>query len=59
MKPFLNFDGIRYDSLLDAFGYSIDLDRKERKLIEEAEYAERLLIAIAENQAFQDLGGVL
>ena len=47
------------DSLLDEFGRPVEMNPSEKKTLEEAEYAERLQFAVAENQAFLALGGRL
>ena len=47
------------ESLLDEQGYPAEMDPEERAAIEEAEYKERLQLAVAENQAFLALGGSL
>ena len=47
------------DSLLDEFGHPVEMNPSEKKALEDAEYAERLQFAVAENQAFLALGGRL
>lgn len=56
--PFLNPTEPE-DSLLDEFGRPVEMNTSEKKALEEAEYAERLQFAVAENQAFLALGGRL
>lgn len=41
------------DSLLDEYGYPIEMNPSEKKTLEEAEYAERLQFAVAENHGYQ------
>ena len=52
-------DGLDDDSLLDEQGYPVDMDQAERESIEEAEYEEKLQIAVVETRAFVALGGTL
>jgi len=52
-------DGLEDDFLLDDQGYPVEMDPVERESIEEAEYEDRLQLAVAENQAFLALGGSL
>ena len=52
-------DGLDDAPLLDVQGFPAEIDPIERESIDEAEYAEKLQIAVAENLAFLALGGTL
>lgn len=58
IKVVLN-DDLECDSLIDEQGYPVEMDPVEREAIEEAEFEESLQRAVAENQAFLALGGMI
>ena len=52
-------DDLECDSLIADQGYPVEMDPVEREAIEEAEFEESLQRAVAENQAFLALGGMI